>query len=72
MLLDRHGSVDERELHGRGRDMRGVGVLFAVGGFALAGLPPFGTALGKALAEERSGRLPVLFVLSALVLWPVG
>ncbi|MEU7166716.1 complex I subunit 5 family protein [Streptomyces morookaense] len=67
VLLDRHGSVDECELHGRGRDMRGVGVLFAVGAFALAGLPPFGTALGKALAEEHSPWLPVVFVLVSAV-----
>ncbi|MGW2188000.1 complex I subunit 5 family protein [Streptomyces sp. NPDC001719] len=67
VLLDRHGSVDEGELHGRGRDMRGLGALFALGGLALAGLPPFGTALGKALAEEHSGGLLFLFVLVSAV-----
>ncbi|MEU4211821.1 complex I subunit 5 family protein [Streptomyces sp. NPDC026206] len=67
ILLDRHGSVDERELHGRGRDMRGIGLLFALGGLALAGLPPFGTGLGKALVEEQAGWLPVLFVLVSAV-----
>ncbi|WP_171163539.1 complex I subunit 5 family protein [Streptomyces sp. I05A-00742] len=61
-LLDRYGSVDEHHLHGRAREMRGFGVLFAAGGLALAGLPPFGTALGKALAEERTAWLTVLFV----------
>jgi len=67
MLLDRHGSVDELGLHGRGRDLPAAGVLFALGGLALAGLPPFGTALGKALTEEaaaeRQAWLPVVFVL---------
>jgi len=52
VLLDRYGSVDEHGLHGRARQLRLVGVLFTVGGLALAGLPPFGTGLGKALSEE--------------------
>lgn len=67
VLLDRHGSVDEGELHGQGGDIRGLGALFAVGGLALAGLPPFGTALGKALAEEQAGGLLFLFVLVSAV-----
>ncbi|MEU7133631.1 complex I subunit 5 family protein [Streptomyces sp. NPDC046261] len=67
ILLDRHGSVDEHELHGRGRDIRGIGLLFALGGLALAGLPPFGTGLGKALVEEQAPWLPALFVLVSAV-----
>ncbi|MYT27626.1 complex I subunit 5 family protein [Streptomyces sp. MspMP-M5] len=55
ILLDRYGSVDEHELHGQARELPRVGVLFAVGGLALAGLPPFGTALGKAAVEEAAG-----------------
>ncbi|MGW1835095.1 complex I subunit 5 family protein [Streptomyces sp. NPDC002067] len=55
ILLDRYGSVDERELHGRGRELPGVGAMFGLGGLALAGLPPFGTALGKAVTEEAAG-----------------
>ncbi|MEU1374202.1 complex I subunit 5 family protein [Streptomyces triculaminicus] len=67
ILLARLGSVDEHELHGRGRDIRGIGLLFAVGGLALAGLPPFGTGLGKAVVEEGSAWLPALFgLVSAL------
>ncbi|MGW0710683.1 complex I subunit 5 family protein [Streptomyces sp. NPDC002643] len=64
-LLDRYGSVDEHTLHGRaaGR-MRGVGAMFAVGALGLAGLPPFGTALGKSLVEETVGvPLTVLYVI---------
>ncbi|MFB8180916.1 complex I subunit 5 family protein [Streptomyces sp. NPDC055966] len=52
VLLDRHGSVDEHGLYRRGRDLPLVGALFALGGLGLAGLPPFGTALGKAVAEH--------------------
>ncbi|MFJ9852461.1 complex I subunit 5 family protein [Streptomyces sp. NPDC101150] len=55
ILLDHFGSVDEHQLHGKGRELPLVGVLFGVGGLALAGLPPFGTALGKAVIEEAAG-----------------
>ncbi|MEU3517710.1 complex I subunit 5 family protein [Streptomyces sp. NPDC006654] len=68
ILLDRYGNVDERALHGRGRDLRLVGVLFTVGGLALAGLPPFGTGIGKAVSEEAvGGPLTVLFVCASAV-----
>ncbi|MFI0739241.1 complex I subunit 5 family protein [Streptomyces sp. NPDC021100] len=66
-LLDRYGGVDEHRLHGRAREMRGVGVLYAVGGLALAGLPPFGTALGKALAEKQAVWLTALYVVVSAV-----
>ncbi|MGW2874541.1 proton-conducting transporter transmembrane domain-containing protein, partial [Kitasatospora sp. NPDC001225] len=66
VLLDRYGSVDEHGLHGKARDLRTVGVLFVVGALALAGMPPFGTGLGKALSEEAAGHwqpwLPAVFV----------
>jgi multicomponent Na+:H+ antiporter subunit D len=52
VLLNRYGSVDELDLHGRGRRAAVVPWLMLLGGLALAGLPPFGTALGKAIAEE--------------------
>lgn len=55
ILLDRYGSVDEHQLHGRGRELLGVGAMFGLGGLALAGLPPFGTALGKSVTEEAAG-----------------
>ncbi|MFE1911698.1 NADH-quinone oxidoreductase subunit K [Streptomyces anandii] len=63
ILLDRYGTVDEFHLHGRARRLRGVGVMFALGALALAGLPPFGTGLGKAVSEEAvGGPLTVLHV----------
>ncbi|MDY0811359.1 complex I subunit 5 family protein [Kitasatospora purpeofusca] len=66
VLLDRYGSVDEHGLHGRARELRLVGVLFFAGALALAGLPPFGTGLGKAVAEHAAGHwqpwLPAVFV----------
>jgi multicomponent Na+:H+ antiporter subunit D len=68
ILLDRYGSVDEHALHGRAGQLRGVAVLFAAGALALAGLPPFGTALGKAVTEEAvGGPLTALYVLASAV-----
>jgi multicomponent Na+:H+ antiporter subunit D len=68
VLLDRFGSVDEHALHGRARDLRAPGVMFAVGGLALAGLPPFGTGLGKAVSEEAvGGPLSVVYVAASAI-----
>jgi multicomponent Na+:H+ antiporter subunit D len=52
ILLNTLGSVDEAELHGRGRDLPITRICFLTGGLALAALPPFGTWLGKTLTEE--------------------
>ncbi|PKW11580.1 multisubunit sodium/proton antiporter, MrpD subunit [Streptomyces sp. 1222.5] len=68
VLLDRFGSVDEHALHGRARRLRVTAVLFAVGGLGLAGLPPFGTGLGKAVTEEAvGGPLTVVFVAASAI-----
>ncbi|MEV0634870.1 complex I subunit 5 family protein [Streptomyces sp. NPDC050619] len=68
ILLDRYGSVDEHALHGRAGELRGVAVLFAVGALGLAGLPPFGTALGKSVTEEAVGcPLTVLYVVATAI-----
>ncbi|MET7812542.1 complex I subunit 5 family protein [Streptomyces sp. NPDC005395] len=68
ILLDRYGSVDEHVLHGRAHPLRGVAVMVFVGALGLAGLPPFGTALGKSVAEEAvGGPLTVLYVLASAV-----
>lgn len=53
--------VDEHALHGRAREPKGVAVLYGAGALGLAGLPPFGTALGKSITEEAVG--PALAVL---------
>lgn len=57
IVLNRFGSVDENRLRGRAGVLRGVGVLFAAGGLALSGMPPFGTCSGKALIEDAAERL---------------
>ncbi|MET9452617.1 complex I subunit 5 family protein [Streptomyces cinerochromogenes] len=67
-LLDRFASVDEHALHGRGRPLRATAVMFAVGALGLAGLPPFGTALGKAVTEEAvGGPLTVVYVAASAI-----
>lgn len=72
LLLDRYGTVDELELHGRALDQKLSGALFLLGALALAGLPPFGTALGKSIGEDAASTagypwISVLFiVVSAL------
>lgn len=67
LLLDRFGTVDEHDLHGAARGQRLAGILFLVAALGLAGLPPFGTALGKGIAEDAASMggypwIPALFV----------
>jgi multicomponent Na+:H+ antiporter subunit D len=51
VLLHRFATIDEYDLHGRGRDVPAVGVLLAVGALLLAALPPFTAFAGKSLIE---------------------
>jgi multicomponent Na+:H+ antiporter subunit D len=72
ILLHRFRTVDEYDLHGRGREVRLAGVLFAAGAVLLAAPPPFTEFQGKSLIESGSseagyGWLLVVFaVVSAL------
>ncbi len=52
ILLHRFGTVDEYDLHGRGRRVLPAGVMMAAGALFLAALPPFTTFMGKSLLEE--------------------
>src|SRR5918912_1462131 len=54
ILQHRRARVDELRLWGLGRDLPFTGAVFAVGGLTLAGLPPFGTFLGKSTVEEAA------------------
>jgi multicomponent Na+:H+ antiporter subunit D len=70
VLLHRFGTIDEYELHGRGREIPVVGVILAVGGLMLAALPPFTLFAGKSLLEESAtsagyGWLIVVFVIAS-------
>ncbi|HET9073544.1 MAG TPA: proton-conducting transporter membrane subunit [Solirubrobacteraceae bacterium] len=72
ILQARRGVVGQARLHGRGRDLVGTGVLFALGGLFMGSLPPFGTFLGKAMIDDAALRAgdgflpPVVALASAL------
>ncbi len=52
MLLHRLHSVDEIALHGRGRHLPGVGILFALNGVLLAGAPPTALFFGESMLDH--------------------
>ena len=52
ILLREFRSVDELELHGRGRRLPLLGVLWGLAAVGLIGLPYVGTFLGHALADD--------------------
>jgi multicomponent Na+:H+ antiporter subunit D len=67
ILLDKYGNVDEHRLHGRARGDWLPASLFLLAAAGLAGLPPFGLALGKSVAEDAVvaagyGWGPALFI----------
>jgi multicomponent Na+:H+ antiporter subunit D len=71
IVLHRLRGVDEEARRGAGRVIPWTGVLFAIGGLALADLPPFGTGLGAELIESSASKagnyhwMPWLFGLTA-------
>jgi multicomponent Na+:H+ antiporter subunit D len=67
VLLHRFRTVDEFDLHGRGREIRAVGVVFFAGAVLLAAPPPFTAFAGKSLLDGAAsdagyGWLIALFV----------
>jgi len=52
ILIYRLASIDEEHLRGRGRVLPVTGIVFTLGGLALAEVPPFGPFLGKTLIED--------------------
>ncbi len=72
ILQHAYARVDELRLWGLGRNLPFTGIIFAVGGLALAGLPPFGTFLGKSMVEEAAldqgyTWVPALFTLASII-----
>ena len=72
VLLHRFGTVDEFDLHGKGRQVRLAGVLFGIGGLSLAALPGVTTFFGKsvldgAALEGHFPWLPAVFVISSVL-----
>ncbi len=72
VLLHRFATVDEFDLHGRGKVIPVAGVLFAIGGLCLAAFPFVTTFFGKSLLDAAAleGRypwLPTLFMITSMV-----
>ncbi len=70
VLLHRFGTVDEFELHGRGRELRLAGVMFGIGGLLLSALPGVTAFFGKSLLDASAldahyPWLPTVFVISS-------
>jgi multicomponent Na+:H+ antiporter subunit D len=62
ILLHRLESVDELALHGRGRSLAGIGILFALGGVWLSGVAPAGLFLGESEVEKAAKEAGVQWV----------
>jgi multicomponent Na+:H+ antiporter subunit D len=52
ILLVRFDAIDELRLHGKGREVPLLGVLFGLGAFGLSGVPYVGAYLGHAQIDE--------------------
>jgi multicomponent Na+:H+ antiporter subunit D len=71
VLLHRFATIDEFDLHGRGRKIPAAGVLFAIGGLSLAAMPVLSTFFGKSLLDAASLEgdypwLPTLFMVASM------
>jgi multicomponent Na+:H+ antiporter subunit D len=71
VLLHRFRTVDEYDLHGRGKEMPLTGVLFALGGVLLSALPVVTLFFGKSLLDGAALEagypwLPAIFVISSV------
>jgi multicomponent Na+:H+ antiporter subunit D len=72
VLLHRFGTVDEFDLHGRGRELRLAGLLFGLGGLLLSAVPGATSFFGKSLLESAALEqsypwLPAVFVISSIL-----
>jgi multicomponent Na+:H+ antiporter subunit D len=72
VLLHRFGTIDEFDLHGRGREVRVAGILFGVGGLLLSAVPGVTSFFGKSLLEGAALEghdpwLPTVFVISSIL-----
>ncbi len=56
IVLNRYATVDVEALRGKLRELPWLALVFALGAFALAGLPPFGTFAGAALIDRGAER----------------
>jgi multicomponent Na+:H+ antiporter subunit D len=68
IVLHRLGSIDETTLHGTGRRLRFVGVVFTLASLGLADLPPFGTFLGAGWIGDSAGSHGLLWVTAVVMI----
>jgi multicomponent Na+:H+ antiporter subunit D len=54
IVQHRYGEIEERDLHGRARDLRPIGAVFALGALMVASLPLTGSFLGRSLVEDAA------------------
>ena len=67
-IIDHHlRDTDELRLTGRGRHLPWTAALLVAGALGLAGVPPFGTFLGKALLEEAAAETGVPWLVGLFV-----
>lgn len=58
VLHHRYDAIEEDALHGRARELWPLGVLVLVASLAVAGLPPFGSFVGRGLVEDAALKEP--------------
>jgi multicomponent Na+:H+ antiporter subunit D len=68
VLLHRFATVDEFDLHGRGREVPFLGVLVVIGALLLAAAPPFTAFAGKSLIESASSEAGYGWLVALLVI----
>jgi multicomponent Na+:H+ antiporter subunit D len=71
VLLHRFATIDEYDLHGKGREVPWAVVLFAIGGLLLSAIPVVTLFLGKSLLDGAALEggypwLPAIFVFSSM------
>jgi multicomponent Na+:H+ antiporter subunit D len=68
VLLHRFATIDEFDLHGRGREVPAAGVLLAAGAVLLAATPVSTLYFGKSLLEEAAGEAGYGWLVAVFVL----
>ena len=58
VVQQRYDRVDVRALHGRARELPVIAAVYGLAALAIAGAPPFGSFLGRALIEDAALELP--------------
>ncbi len=68
IVLHRLGTIDETELHGRGRELKVTGAVFTLAALGLSDLPPFATYLGAGWIGDTSSSHGMDFVTPVVML----